>query len=380
MALTALDAGRPMRRRLTQHAAQHHDPVRRPEPDLHLARFAPGVPARVRRRSTAAPVATGKLLDGADGGLPTWADVKAQARDVLGIELTDRDVGQHAAAAHGSPTASSSATPTASPQLIVGLGADGVPNTADDIVDLRRRRTTPVNTRVSTVGLRRRAPATPSSTTSRTMLRRSSSAGNLVRRRRYRHVGNADRHRTAHGPATRVRQRTARPPLHHRRRPRQREHRPDRRPPHLPLRAQPPGRRAEADDPAERRSRLHQRVARRPTSTPTRSATFTPAIDAARHSGSRRLAVDDLDWDGERLFQAARFATEMQYQHLVFEEFARKIQPAIDPFVFNSVTDINPAIFAEFANVGLPLRPLDADRRHAAHSTPTATSSTPTWA
>jgi len=58
-----------------------------------------------------------------------------------------------------------------------------------------------------------------------------------------------------------------------------------------------------------------------------------------------------LNWDGERIFQAARFATEMQYQHLVFEEFGRKIQPAIDPFVFNSVTDINPAIFAEFANV-----------------------------
>ena len=55
-------------------------------------------------------------------------------------------------------------------------------------------------------------------------------------------------------------------------------------------------------------------------------------------------------WDGERLFQAARFATEMQYQHLVFEEFARKIQPEIDIFVFNNITDVNPAIFAEFAN------------------------------
>lgn len=63
------------------------------------------------------------------------------------------------------------------------------------------------------------------------------------------------------------------------------------------------------------------------------------------------LAGVHLNWDGERIFQAARFATEMQYQHLVFEEFGRKIQPAIDPFVFNSVTDINPAIFAEFANV-----------------------------
>jgi Ca2+-binding RTX toxin-like protein len=58
-----------------------------------------------------------------------------------------------------------------------------------------------------------------------------------------------------------------------------------------------------------------------------------------------------LNWDGERLFQAARFTTEMQYQHLVFEEFARKIQPDIDIFVFNPSMDIDPSIFAEFAHV-----------------------------
>ena len=55
---------------------------------------------------------------------------------------------------------------------------------------------------------------------------------------------------------------------------------------------------------------------------------------------------------GERLFQAARFVTEMEYQHLVFEEFARKVQPAINPFeafAFNQ-TDVNPAITAEFAH------------------------------
>lgn len=57
-----------------------------------------------------------------------------------------------------------------------------------------------------------------------------------------------------------------------------------------------------------------------------------------------------LQWDGERLFQTARFATEMQYQHLVFEEFGRKVQPNIDVFVFNTITDVNPAIFAEFAH------------------------------
>jgi VCBS repeat-containing protein len=58
-----------------------------------------------------------------------------------------------------------------------------------------------------------------------------------------------------------------------------------------------------------------------------------------------------LIWNGERLFQAARFTTEMQYQHLVFEEFGRKIAPTINPFVFSNSADINPAIFSEFANV-----------------------------
>ncbi|WP_221177033.1 peroxidase family protein [Nocardioides pocheonensis] len=52
---------------------------------------------------------------------------------------------------------------------------------------------------------------------------------------------------------------------------------------------------------------------------------------------------------GQRLFQAARFVTEMEYQHLVFEEFARKVQPAIRPFHVYS-PDINPAIKAEFAH------------------------------
>ena len=58
-----------------------------------------------------------------------------------------------------------------------------------------------------------------------------------------------------------------------------------------------------------------------------------------------------LVWDGERLFQAGRFTNEMQYQHLVFEEFARSVQPSIDPFVFSNSADIDPAIMEEFANV-----------------------------
>ena len=60
-----------------------------------------------------------------------------------------------------------------------------------------------------------------------------------------------------------------------------------------------------------------------------------------------------LQWDGERLFQAAKFGTEMQYQHLVFEEFARKIQPNIDVFLVPQGYDvtIDPAIVGEFAHV-----------------------------
>lgn len=60
-----------------------------------------------------------------------------------------------------------------------------------------------------------------------------------------------------------------------------------------------------------------------------------------------------LQWDRERLFQAAKFGTEMQYQHLVFEEFARKIQPNIDVFLVPQGYDatIDPSIVAEFAHV-----------------------------
>ncbi|MEO5851894.1 MAG: peroxidase family protein, partial [Nocardioides sp.] len=65
-----------------------------------------------------------------------------------------------------------------------------------------------------------------------------------------------------------------------------------------------------------------------------------------------KLAAGADGWNGERLFQAARFVTEMEYQHLVFEEFARKIKPLINPFqpfAFTQ-TDLNPAIRAEFAH------------------------------
>ncbi len=76
------------------------------------------------------------------------------------------------------------------------------------------------------------------------------------------------------------------------------------------------------------------------------------ALSTAFHNTHTDLAQDDPNRTfgyGDRLFQAARFVTEMEYQHLVFEEFARKVQPAVKPFHVYS-PDINPAIHAEFAH------------------------------
>ncbi|UUZ64942.1 hypothetical protein LP417_09440 [Polaromonas sp. P1-6] len=78
--------------------------------------------------------------------------------------------------------------------------------------------------------------------------------------------------------------------------------------------------------------------------------------------------LPDGSWNGERLFQAAKFGTEMQYQHLVFEEFARKVQPMVDAFLAPTGFDttIDPAIVAEFAHaifrMGHSMLPETVDR------------------
>lgn len=54
-------------------------------------------------------------------------------------------------------------------------------------------------------------------------------------------------------------------------------------------------------------------------------------------------------WTGEMFFQAAKLVTEMEYQHLVFGEFVRKLSPNINAFAAYDAT-INPAVTAEFAH------------------------------
>jgi len=61
------------------------------------------------------------------------------------------------------------------------------------------------------------------------------------------------------------------------------------------------------------------------------------------------VAITDAQWNGERLFQVAKFGTETQYQHLVFEEFARKVAPTIHLFG-NVDIHLDAAITSEFAN------------------------------
>ena len=49
--------------------------------------------------------------------------------------------------------------------------------------------------------------------------------------------------------------------------------------------------------------------------------------DLQRRNAPRQIQANE--WNGERLFQAAKFGTETEYQHMVFEEFARYVAPSI---------------------------------------------------
>ena len=93
------------------------------------------------------PVATGKLITNRDlvdgefgngndveiGGMSTWAVVKAQARDMLGIQLTDHDVA-NIPLVKVDPYGNFIPGPNGFAQIIIDLGPDGIPQTADDLV------------------------------------------------------------------------------------------------------------------------------------------------------------------------------------------------------------------------------------------------------
>ena len=283
------------------------------------------------------PVATGRLLEGQNGGLATWADIKAQARDLLGIELTDADVlnipllrtdpyGEFIRGANGLP------------QIVVGLGPDGIPNTDDDEV-VSGNLATPVNTVAAgafRIGhaflddIAHNANPFNSNTGGLKAADLDDAIGLAGSSQAFYDDELLDRHFiTGDGRGNENFGLTAVHQVFHS------EHNRQVTVNKLTI--------LQDGDLAFVNEWLLTDI------TQTQLNAIKANLAAATNL---QTFVDNLtlDWDGERLFQTARFATEMQYQHLVFEEFARKVQPAIDPFIFNNLTDVNPAIFAEFAN------------------------------
>lgn len=270
------------------------------------------------------PVATGLLLEGANGGLATWKEIKDQAREMLGIELTDADVGM-VPLLRTDPYGNFIPDPiTGFAQVIVGLGADGVPNTADDevISGTPDEPASLVNAiRTPNAFLDDIAHAAVPVVNGAGELQRDDdsevgySGGFNTRGQQTAYDDELlDTHYiTGDGRGNENIGLTA---------------------VHFVFHAE------------------HNRQIEQIKETVIASGDLAFINEWLITDISAIPAdLDMLAWDGERLFQAARFATEMQYQHLVFEEFARKVQPDVDVFVVQPDVELNPAIFAEFANV-----------------------------
>ena len=283
------------------------------------------------------PHATGKLIEGhgtgpggtgpGAGGMATWGEVKEQAK-MLGILLTDQDVGAVPLLrtdAYGNfiPNAAGFA------QIITGVGADGIPNTADDIV-ISGTSSAPIGlagaARINAAFLADIAhDAVPNGIADGDIEIGLANPGNnpLVYDnelldahfiagdgRANENIGLTAVHHIFHSEHNRLVEHTKEIVL-------------------------------ASKDMAFINEWL--------------DVDLTAAQVAAIPTDPIALATyaNTLIWDGERLFQAAKFGTEMQYQHTVFEDFARKIQPNIDFFVVPDGyhADINPSIVAEFAHV-----------------------------
>ena len=267
------------------------------------------------------PVATGNLLDGARG-LPTWADIKAQARTLLGIELTDKDVGAVPLVAVD-PYGEFIRGENGLPQLITGFDGAGNPILTEGNL------AAPIDP--SVVGAARTGTAflddiahaaVPVLAGGELQADDDSETGysgdfgprgtqtaydNELLDAHYingdgrgnENIGLTSIHHIFHSEHNRIAEQVKEVVL-------------------------------ESGD----LDFLNQ---------------WLTGPDLA--SWPSAAEIEALSWDGERIFQAARFTTEMEYQHLVFEEFARKIQPDIDVFIVQPDAELNPVIFSEFAHV-----------------------------
>ncbi|MBJ7451341.1 MAG: hypothetical protein JHC71_04555, partial [Blastococcus sp.] len=300
------DPGNEARNTTTSYVDQNQTYTSQPSHQVFLREYAP---------SPDGPVETGRLLEGPGGGLATWDDVQAQARTVLGIELSDQDVlnvpllmtdaygnfdrgpngfplmvkpGQPGAVQEGdltTPITTTGATP-ANRTFVEDIAHHAVPGTWNH------------DNNATTPPVPQTADADPGTGDDRLpgtyddeMLGAHFVAGDG---RANENIGLTSVHHVFHSEHNRLRD--------------------------------------DIDD-----------MITGP------NAVLTPAEAAAWQ------AVDPASgWGyGERLFQAARFVTEMQYQHLVFEEFGRKVQPLINLFGEGGTgynTTVNVSIRAEFAH------------------------------
>lgn len=278
----------------------------------------------------AVPVATGRLLNGADGGLANWAEIKAQALTLLGIELDDMDIHRVPEVAVD-PYGNFIPGPNGFPQLIgaggvamaVVLNADGTIATPIDATnaaatghafldDIAHNANPGAGERADVAsdyasgidGISTATDRQPAGTYDNELLDAHFITGDG---RGNENIGLTAVHHVFH---------------------------------------------------SEHNRQVDLIKGTLLADANTQLANGATQADAVAFL-NEWLAVDvtevpasltGLVWDGERIFQAAKFPTEMQYQHLVFEEFARKVQPAVN--VFNDYdASLDPAILAEFAHV-----------------------------
>ncbi|WP_210168345.1 peroxidase family protein, partial [Devosia sp. Root685] len=286
------------------------------------------------------PQATGNLLDGTNGGLPTWAEVKAQAKAMLGIDLTDYHVGNLPLLATdeygnfiphpvtgfaqvvmvGNPPTLASGTP-ASPLSLVTVtpddasDADTLPQvthlavrTGHAFLDDIAHTAVPVGKIADgdiEIGLANSDGSPISTSYDNELLDAHFVTGDG---RGNENIGLTTVHHVFHSEHNRLMAHTKDVVL-------------------------------ATNDLAFINEWLDVGLT---------------SLDQIDTEAERTALKNDVGrWDGERLFQAAKFGTEMQYQHLVFEEFARKIQPNINVFLVPDGYDvtIDPTILAEFAHV-----------------------------
>ena len=293
------------------------------------------------------PEATGHLIEGAEGGMAKWSDVKAQAADILGLDITDADLldipqvrvdpyGNFVPAANGYPQfvtatgfVAGSAAGTPVPANVLGTGhafLDDIAHGATPVVDED-------GNLVPQFGPDGEAldPTDLNGYDNATLDEHYIAGDGRVNE----NIGLTAVHSVFHAE--------------HNRMVGEIENLLNEVDGTEYLQAQDSDERGGiAEFAAAFRGEQHSYSSDRPEDQ-------LPGYVPADNPAATPVAGTEDDWSyQERLFQAAKFATEMQYQHLVFEEFARKVVPTIDAVVFNENSydaSINAAITAEFAHV-----------------------------